>query len=90
MLTPYERARIALLVGGARGSAGDEGEMMTTAKHSSMAYDAEMKADWATAAYHLEQAIAKYPAHHPESQMHKLHIAKLNERLAGAKSCMEA
>ncbi|MHC4648091.1 MAG: hypothetical protein ACYTBJ_21740 [Planctomycetota bacterium] len=61
---------------------------MTTAKHSSMAYDAEMKADWSTAVHHLELAIANYPEHHKGSQMHKGHIEKLNERLAGAKSCM--
>jgi hypothetical protein len=41
MLTPYERARIALLVGGARGSAADEGETMATHADKSIRQIAE-------------------------------------------------
>ncbi len=54
---------------------------LTTAKHRSLAWDAEEKKDWLNAFKHTSLAVHKYPIDLKKSQLARDDVASLKKRM---------
>lgn len=59
---------------------------MNTAEHRTKAWDLEEAGDLVGAAFHYEQALEKYPPHHPGNQLARTDKDGLQRRAAACRS----